>query len=168
MNASEYQQQAARTLIDDSQVKPLEARQHRIVWNALGLAGEAGEVFDRYPAMASAWVMMWACDIVEYFKKGIFHEQGVDAPMLEAKLRALLWNCCAVANESDMPAKELGDVLWYAAALCTCLEIDMADLMPDPGALTPIMDANIEKLKLRFPDGWDTAASAAKADEAAA
>ena len=46
-------------------------------------------------------------------------------------------------------AKELGDIAWYLAEAATALEIPLED----------IMKANIEKLKKRYPDGFDTARS---------
>ena len=112
--ASDYQHAAARTLIDapDFEINP---KDFMIIWNALGLAGEAGEV-------------------VDYIKKGICHQQGIDRARL---------------------ADEIGDVLWYVAALCTKLDLDLDD----------VMARNIAKLHKRFPDGWDAAASARKADE---
>lgn len=114
MEATEYQSQAARTLIaaPDFEVRPDD---FMIIWNALGLAGEAGEVVDA-------------------IKKAICHQQGLDR---------------------DKLVLELGDVLWYVAALCSSLGLDMG----------VVMAQNIAKLKLRFPDGWDAAASARKADE---
>lgn len=51
--------------------------------------------------------------------------------------------------------KELGDVLWYAASLADELGVRLAD----------VAQANIDKLKARYPDGFSTAASVAKADE---
>ena len=42
-------------------------------------------------------------------------------------------------------SEEIGDVLWYAALLCNCLEIDMQD----------VMDTNIAKLKARYPEKFD-------------
>lgn len=41
--------------------------------------------------------------------------------------------------------KELGDVLWYAAMCCDALGWDMSE----------VMERNIEKLKKRYPDGFD-------------
>jgi len=103
MSPNEYQQLANRTLIStpDFQITP---EQVMIAWNALGLAGEAGEVND-------------------YIKKGIFHQQGIDKEKLK---------------------KELGDCLWYIAALCTEFGITMEEAMQH----------NIDKLKARFPDGY--------------
>ena len=45
--------------------------------------------------------------------------------------------------------EELGDVMWYVAL--------MADLMNVP--LEYVMQANIEKLERRYPDGFSPAAS---------
>lgn len=113
MQPNDYQLQAARTLIarPDAEYTP---EQIMLVWNALGLAGEAGEVADT-------------------IKKAIFHQHGVDR---------------------DVLIKELGDVLWYVAALCTKLDVTMAE----------VMDRNIEKLKKRYPDGYNSAASLARSD----
>ena len=43
-------------------------------------------------------------------------------------------------------AKELGDVLWYVAETATAIGCDMET----------IMKMNIEKLRKRYPDGFDT------------
>ena len=51
-------------------------------------------------------------------------------------------------------AKELGDVAWYLAEAATALEIPLED----------ILAANIEKLKQRFPEGFTTEDSLARAD----
>lgn len=42
-------------------------------------------------------------------------------------------------------AKELGDVLWYVALCCESLDLKMED----------VMAGNIEKLRVRYPDGFD-------------
>lgn len=103
MSPNEYQQLSNRTLIPepDFQIAPIDVM---ISWNALGLAGEAGEVAD-------------------LIKKGIFHQQGVDKEKLK---------------------KELGDCLWYIAALCTEFNLTIEE----------VMEHNIEKLKARFPEGY--------------
>ena len=46
-------------------------------------------------------------------------------------------------------AKELGDICWYLAETATALGLNLED----------IMAANIEKLKKRYPEGFDTARS---------
>lgn len=55
----------------------------------------------------------------------------------------------------DKLIKETGDVLWYVASIADELGVSMSD----------IAQANIDKLKERYPKGFTTAASVAKADE---
>ena len=43
-------------------------------------------------------------------------------------------------------AEELGDIAWYLAEAATALEIPLED----------VLRANIEKLKKRYPDGFET------------
>jgi NTP pyrophosphatase (non-canonical NTP hydrolase) len=64
-----------------------------------------------------------AGEVNDHIKKGIFHQQGIDKNKLK---------------------KELGDCLWYIAALCTEFEFTLEECMLH----------NIEKLKARFPDGY--------------
>ena len=103
MDANTYQKQAGRTLLDVPDFR-ISDKEVMVAWNALGLAGEAGEVAD-------------------LIKKAIFHQQGVEVEKLK---------------------KELGDVLWYVAALCTHLEISLSD----------VMSLNLEKLSARYPEGY--------------
>ena len=111
--ADAYQMHAARTLIGtpDAEYTP---DQIMLVWNAIGLAGEAGEVADT-------------------IKKAVFHQHGLDR---------------------DELIKELGDVLWYVAALCTKLDVPLSE----------VMNRNIDKLMARYPDGYSSAASVARMD----
>ena len=46
----------------------------------------------------------------------------------------------------DEIKKELGDVCWYIAEIAEALDLELAD----------IMEANIEKLKQRYPEGFKT------------
>lgn len=48
--------------------------------------------------------------------------------------------------DKDHLAKELGDIAWYLAEAATALDMDLED----------ILQANIEKLKKRYPEGFDT------------
>lgn len=113
MNANEYQRLADRTLIDgpDAEYTPTDIM---IVWNALGLAGEAGEVADT-------------------IKKAVFHQHGLDR---------------------DELIKELGDVLWYVAALCSKLNVPLSE----------VMDRNIAKLIMRYPNGYSSTDSQVRVD----
>jgi len=85
-----------------------------LVWNALGLAGEAGEVAD-------------------IIKKGVFHQHGIDREKL---------------------IKELGDVAWYLAAICTKFNI----------ALEDVLIVNLDKLNKRYPDGYSSEQSQKRPD----
>lgn len=107
MDADKYQYLAERTLIDSPPF--FTDDEIMLVWNALGLAGEAGEVAD-------------------LIKKAVFHQHGLDR---------------------DKLIKELGDVLWYVAALCSKLDMTMS----------LVMQANIDKLQKRYPNGYGSAAS---------
>ena len=47
--------------------------------------------------------------------------------------------------DKEKLAKELGDICWYLAETATALDLSLED----------IMAANIEKLKKRYPDGFN-------------
>lgn len=47
--------------------------------------------------------------------------------------------------DKEKLAKELGDIAWYLAEAATALDMNLED----------IFKANIEKLKLRYPVGFD-------------
>ncbi len=113
MDASHYQWEASRTLIS----KPdfvISDYGIMLVWCAVGVAGEAGEV-------------------VEVVKKGVFHQQGIDREKL---------------------LKEIGDCLWYLAGLCSVMDVDMST----------VMEQNIEKLKTRYPNGFNAEDSRKRVD----
>jgi len=112
MEINEYQRKAARTLLDRPDV-PLSEGETMIIWNAIGLGGEAGEV-------------------LEEIKKGIFHRHGLSIDKLK---------------------KELGDVLWYTAAICTKVGLTLEE----------VMEANIEKLEKAYPTGYNSDDSKKKA-----
>ncbi|HLO15165.1 MAG TPA: nucleoside triphosphate pyrophosphohydrolase family protein [Anaerolineales bacterium] len=113
MEANQYQELAARTLVDRPDIE-IPDREMMLVWEALGLAGEAGEV-------------------ANHVKKGVFHQHGIDIEKLK---------------------NEIGDTLWYAAALCTTLGLDLSE----------IMQANIKKLEVRYPNGFTAEASKRRVD----
>ena len=51
--------------------------------------------------------------------------------------------------DKEKLAKELGDIAWYLAETATALDLNLED----------IFAANIEKLKKRYPEGFDSARS---------
>ena len=56
--------------------------------------------------------------------------------------------------DKEKLAKELGDICWYLAETATALDLTLED----------IMSANIEKLKRRYPDGFDSARSISRTE----
>ena len=48
--------------------------------------------------------------------------------------------------DKEKLAKELGDIAWYLAETATALDLSLED----------VFAANIEKLRKRFPEGFDT------------
>lgn len=57
--------------------------------------------------------------------------------------------------DRDHAVKELGDVLWYVAMICESFGWSMDD----------IMQMNIDKLKARYPEGFDVDKSANRATD---
>lgn len=52
-------------------------------------------------------------------------------------------------------AKELGDIAWYLAEAATALDLSLSD----------ILQANLNKLEKRYPDGFETRRSLSRAAE---
>ncbi len=50
--------------------------------------------------------------------------------------------------------KELGDIAWYLAEAVTALDLKLED----------VLEANIEKLKKRYPEGFETQKSVERAE----
>lgn len=179
MNANDYQEQAARTLINGDEVH-LTQREQELIEQALTAYIAAGNVVDA-------------------LKKQIFHRHGVDHAMLtrlvaDVKQQALrtaaflddlrhfpnahqhspltpqqrmaLWVVAGLAGESAEVAglvvagqpgltEEIGDLQWYAAAICTQAGTTLGGTM----------QANLDKLRRRYPDGWNEADSLARVDK---
>ena len=79
MEMNDYQEQAASTAIYKAE--------HAVIYPALGLAAEAGEVANK---------------VKKILRDGTFNREAI--------------------------ADEVGDCLWYIAALCRDLNVNMADL----------------------------------------
>ena len=56
--------------------------------------------------------------------------------------------------DEEKLAKELGDICWYLAETATALGLSLED----------VLAANIEKLKKRYPEGFDTERSVNRAE----
>lgn len=72
-------------------------------------------------------------EVAELLKKGILHQHGVDKDKLK---------------------KELGDVCWYLAGICTVFDLSLEE----------VMQANIEKLLERYPNGYNSEDSKKRVD----
>lgn len=170
MNASDYQKQASRTLLDKPGFE-IGLRNWVIIFNALALARAAGAV-------------------VELVKKGIFHRHGLEDFDILSKLREvrkastnffgrentfawwqitdretmIVWNIVGLLGEAaevaaliidgigkkeidrNKIADELGDLIWYISAIGTKFNLDLGE----------IMENNVQKLKKRYPNGFNS------------
>lgn len=113
MDADTYQALAARTLLNEPN-HTYTGYELMLVWNAVGIGGEAGEVLD-------------------LIKKFVFHRHQLD---------------------EDKLIKELGDVMWYVAGLCTTLGVPLSE----------VMERNITKLQARYPEGYSSERSINRED----
>lgn len=113
MDANEYQQLAARTLLKTPAHMPT-IQEYMIIWNAVGVAGEGGELLNEV-------------------KKQIMHAHGLNIERLKT---------------------EVGDCFWYLASLCTTLGIDLGTVMQE----------NVDKLKIRYPEGYNSQDSIRRVD----
>jgi len=87
--AIDYQLQAARTLIT-APTQPLTDAETMIIWNAIGLAGEAGEV-------------------VDHIKKAIFHRHGLDTAKVQEELGDLLWYVAGLCTQLGLSLDNVMD-----------------------------------------------------------
>lgn len=62
------------------------------------------------------------------------------------------WLAQGHALDKERLTKELGDVAWYLAEAATALDIPLED----------IFQGNLDKLKKRYPEGFDTQKSVAR------
>ena len=60
------------------------------------------------------------------------------------------WLAQGHALDKEKLAKELGDIAWYLAETATALDLSLEE----------VLEANIDKLKKRYPEGFDTDRSA--------
>lgn len=168
IQADDYQQRAARTLIErpDNEYTNEEIV---LVLNALRLAGEAAAiantvkkaVFHRHTLNRAEL----RADLLALIDSAANLETPDQAPSMDDNQIMVLWNAIGLIGEAgelaplvryaiwtgaafdqDQITDEAGDVLWYVAALCTKLNISLSE----------VMERNIAKLRRRFPDGWST------------
>ena len=113
MKMNEYQRRARITAIYPKELK--------VIYPALGLAGEAGEVCEK-------------------IKKGMRGDLAEEIKSNKQSVSKWFDNAGKLQRESNARiGKELGDVLWYVANLATDLGLDLDD----------IATKNIDKLRDR-------------------
>lgn len=87
ITADNYQKLVSRTLVDRPSIE-LSNEDLMLVWNALGLAGEAGEVAD-------------------LVKKEVFHQHPVDRDKLIKELGDCCWYIAAICTKLDIPFSQI-------------------------------------------------------------
>jgi len=98
--------------------------------------------FSDYQTQASKTAIYDEADIVVYPAMGLFSEAGEVAGKIKKIMRDDKSQFLMPDNRAKVGA-EIGDVLWYIAALCTDLGLDMGDLAQD----------NLNKLNSRMARG---------------
>lgn len=84
-----YQNEAARTLILEPDKWP-SGQEMMLLWCALGLTGEAGEV-------------------AELIKKGVLHQHGIDRQKLREELGDVLWYLAGLATLLDIDFQDVAN-----------------------------------------------------------
>lgn len=120
MQANEYQQLAARTM---SSLTPYTPATEPAAIKAAWPLPATRLLVNGYTGLCGE-----AGELADLFKKHLFHGHRLDL---------------------DKVKKELGDVAWYMAELCSVLGLELGD----------VLAANIEKLKQRYPAGFSCEAS---------
>lgn len=87
MIASEYQRLANRTLLPAPEMKLTDAEVMKL-WNAIGLAGEAGEL----------------CELI---KKGILHRHGIDLDKIKKEAGDICWYLAGLLTQLGLSFDEV-------------------------------------------------------------
>jgi NTP pyrophosphatase (non-canonical NTP hydrolase) len=165
MTPNEYQQLAGRTLSDET-IK-LSQYDLRLLWNAIGVAGECGEVLKllMFPVDKKKWIgelgdVAWyasACATVLDLAIGDWIISPTSLPDLKYAATGLARTGAEIVEmtkkqvfhkhgiEKDKWAAKLIQLFGHLQVCCNALAISPSD----------VFEANIEKLKARYPDGWD-------------
>lgn len=166
MKANEYQKAAARTLIAEPDNEYTQSEMITVL-SAISDAISTGGYTD---AVKKGVFHKTSAHYMRTVPKGLpkIADRLTDPEIMN------LWNLTGLIGEASEVArviyesicdqtpvdrvalvKEIGDVLWYVAALCTKNGITLEDAM----------QGNIEKLARRYPQGYSSEAAAAKTDE---
>lgn len=186
MNAADYQEQASRTMIQDGTVPDFPPAGLALGLELLRLGATVGEAADSVKKgvyhehgiqHAELDRLLGQVRTLARDATRMQHWPYPDWPPAQTPQQVRLgWNALGIVGEGgevarlvayhletgealdlDAVIKELGDNLWYIVAICTLLGLDL-------GA---VMEANIAKLKARYPEGWDPQRSQDRTAEAA-
>jgi NTP pyrophosphatase (non-canonical NTP hydrolase) len=135
LTLDDYQRHAGRTAHRSLDTYPAAIR------SAVDALHRAGKFQDARDLLHATDQLVWtagltgeAGEVSDYLKKVLGHGKPLEVATVK---------------------KELGDVLWYVAALAQSFGLSLSE----------IATANVEKLRARYPDGFTVQASAARADE---
>lgn len=179
MDAGEYQQLAARTMIDKLgfEIGDLDMM---ILWNALGLCGETAELLERAYSSAGfnsiedygelgdvAWYMAAICTNLD-IDLGVIHAEVTSHHYGSRSILSLCLDLCVMAGKVAELVKKgilhqhgldlvavkaaLRGVYMCILRLCGKLSVSV------------VFEANINKLKKRYPNGFDSADSIKRVD----
>lgn len=177
MNPTEYQRLAARTLINGPNFEIKQSEWITII-NAIYLSLFSGNICEQvkkgifHQHGLNDNIVHSDIILLRDVCRRFFFEPKVALPFLFDNQIMIIWNLIGLLGEAaeiaelildglrqgkidiDKLAKELGDCLWYIAAICTKTGLDLSE----------IMIANIEKLKTRYPDGYKSEDSIKRVD----
>lgn len=145
---------------------------------ALGLCGEAAEVYELSRVMSSTRAStIKECGDVLWYIGYLARAYGIplqrialcSQPRITTRPESELMLCCG--RLADVVKKELfhsapPDEARIHRLLTGVLDCLLACIERQKAPIEEVMLANQAKLLARFPNGWDTAAAQAKADEA--
>lgn len=180
--ASDYQEQAARTLIDGPDFE-ISDRDMMLIWSAIGLADEVGELQEvfvefRYHGIHPSKLKDELGDVLWYLS-AIYTKMELELNKVilsEISIRLFLsaddamdrlvidsGKVCGIVKKgvfhqhgivlSDLEFY-LDRCLWIVGWLCVRYGIDIGEVMAQ----------NIEKLKVRYPDGYSAEDSKKRVD----
>ena len=186
MDSNEYQKLAARTLIDGPE-QPLSNSEISILNTVLAMHARLGElteklkknILHRHQSYDAADFLDDGEKLLDDLTDIFENEKTTQSLQLTDQNTMILWNVIGLLGESselaellqELPLnmafknaqglegrikwrKELGDVAWYHAAIATKLGLHLSN----------IQEANIDKLKKRFPEGFTTEDSINRVD----
>lgn len=183
--ASQYQQAAARTLIDKP-TRPLTDNEIMIVWNGIGLAGEAGELLASiYGGLTNADISKEIGDQFWYIA-ALCTKAGIDLADIMAlrdnrppaltfpddiRSQAILgaWHVVEVSAVSEYIKKAIlhghgFDPDTLAALLSNVIYVLLQVIAAFGLSLDQVWSENINKLWVRFPGGFSSQASIDRVD----